>query len=321
MQHQQPPADIIDRFGHLPDHVYRGNNEHSSACPQCGGERGGHDPSDRFRFWQRQGQASNFWCRRCGFQGFADDNKQTEQPDTVRLLELEEIRQRLAEQEAKRLQALIEDLQQKAYWKGFHDGMSEGHRGVWRMAGIPDSLQDYWQLGFTNYRSYGFESPALTIPYFAPGWRATTIQYRLTNPPAPNDKYRFQAGLKSALWLADPDNEPKNAVLLCEGMKKAAVTFIRTVASGIGNFVVTAVPSKMPGRELLEQLKDADPLYICLDPDAYQGKQPAAKRIGDMIGKRARYVRLPAKADDMFIDYKIDTSLFMNYIKQATKAI
>jgi hypothetical protein len=309
MSRERPlPADIVERFGHLPDHQAHSGGEHSSACPVCGGGRGGRDLSDRFRFWERQGQSCNFWCRRCGFAGFTDDNKPGHKPTEAEILELAQVRQREAEREAKRLQTKIDELRQAAYWQGYHDAMTEPHRALWRQAGIPDSFQDYWQLGFTNYRSPDFDSPALTIPYFSPGWKATTVQYRLTTPPAPNDKYRFAAGLRADLWHTDPDTLPSGAILLCEGMKKAAVKFIHTTAAGHSNLKVVSVPSKAPGAEMLEALQNADPLYICLDPDAYMPTKtkdgriipPAVNRLAKMLKAPYRLVKLPCKADDFF---------------------
>lgn len=295
------PHDIIDRFGHLPDARHRTGNEFSSACPQCGGGRGGHDPSDRFRIWERQGQASSFWCRRCGYKGFADDNRPGHKPDPERIKELEEIRQREAKREAQRLQARIEELRRQAYWQGWHDAMSGEHRQLWRNQGIPDSFQDYWQLGYNPvYRGRDFVSPAMTIPYFGPDWEPETIQYRLMQPPTPSDKYRFQAGLSSTIWRAEPDRAIENAVILCEGMKKAAVTFIEVVARGNGRFCVVSVPSKAPGKQLLDLLSNADPLYIILDPDAFYGEKPAINRLVKMTDAPKRIVKLPVKADDFF---------------------
>ena len=311
------PPDIIERFGYLPDHKHRGGNEHSSACPQCGGGRGGGDLSDRFRFWERQGQSCNFWCRRCGFQGFTDDNKQGTPPDPERIKQLEEVRQRETQKEQERLQAKIEELQRKAYWCGYHDAMIESHRQLWREAGIADEFQDYWQLGFNaEYTGHNFTSPALTIPYFAPGWEAFTVQYRLLRPPSPSDKYRFQAGLKSGVWLADPDTKPTGPCLLVEGMKKAAVSFINLVARDNQNLCVVGVPSKSPGIDLLSIVDDCDPVYIALDPDAYKGGE--ATRLGKMLNGRSRYVRLPAKPDDLFTDYGFTSQMFMQYVNGAT---
>ena len=313
------PLDIIERFGSLPDATWRTGDEFSSACPQCGGGRGGRDLSDRFRFWQRPGKASSFWCRRCGFQGFTDDNRPDHKPDLAQLLEFEELRQREVEKEERRLQAKISELQHKAYWQGYHDAMNDRQRDLWRQSGIPDSFQDYWQLGYQHeYKTNDFSSPALTIPYFGAEWQAQTIQYRLLNPPMPSDKYRFQAGLKAALWMADPDAEIKNAVILCEGMKKAAVTFIEMVARANGRYTVISVPSKMPGRDLLDRLTNADPLYIVLDPDAYHGKNNAVGRLVKMVPiTPKRIVKLPTKADDFFTMYKGTAYDFQNFIDNA----
>lgn len=311
------PHDIISRFGHLPDHQFRGNGEHSSACPQCGGARGGRDLSDRFRFWERPGTSCNFWCRRCGFQGFTDDNKPGKRLTEAEILELETIRQREAQREAARLQAKIDHLRHEAYWQGYHDGMTDKHRAMWRAAGIPDSLQDYWQLGHTIYQSADFSSPALTIPYFTTNWQATTIQYRLTNPPAPNDKYRFQAGLRAGLWLANPDQDMSGDVLICEGMKKAAVTWINLYPSAGFDMAIVAAPSKSPGKDMLDILSKSRSVYIAFDPDAYMGKSPAVNRLVKMLPMGKRIIKLPCKADDFFTLHGGTADDFLAFIRQA----
>lgn len=321
---RQPPVDIQQRFGALHDHRYRGNGEHSAACPVCGGARGGNDPSDRFRFWEREG-ASNFWCRRCGFSGFTDDNQPDQPLDAERIRELEELRKRESAREEARLRAMVEELQQQAYWRGWHDAMTEQQRQLWREAGIPNEFQDYWQLGYLPEKHVGYDgqmytTPALTIPYFAAGWRAQTVQYRLLLPPATSDKYRFHPGLKSALWMAEPDSELTNAVILCEGMKKAAVVFIEMVARRNGRYTVVSVPSKMPGEHLLGALANADPLYVVLDPDAYSaqhGQKPAVNRLAKMVEAPKRLVKLPCKADDFFTLYGGTPGDFAQYLRLA----
>lgn len=321
MNRQPLPPDIIERFGHLPDAVYRTGNEFSSACPQCGGGRGGHDLSDRFRMWERPGKASSFWCRRCGYQGFTDDNRPGKQMSEAEILELDELRRRESEREEKRLQAKIEELRREAYWQGWHDAMNEQQRQLWRDAGIPNEFQNYWQLGYNPvYRGSNFTSPAMTIPYFTNGWQAQTVQYRLLNPPAPSDKYRFQAGLKTTIWQADPDTEIKNAVILCEGMKKAAVTFIELVAKGNGRFCVVSVPSKAPGVDLMQMVSNADPLYIILDPDAFWGDKPSINRLAKMVSCPKRVVKIPVKADDFFTMYNGTAREFNAYLDIARPA-
>jgi hypothetical protein len=316
-----PLPQELSRFATLPNLKYRGSGEWSSACVVCGGE-------DRFRLFAADAKGNaRAWCRQCSHFEWADAND-NQRPDPVKIEQARNLREAMLKAENDRLRGYIQELRKNEYWRGYHDAMKEGHRALWRQAGIPDSMQDFWQLGFTEYQGRDFTSPSMTIPYFSPGWEATTIQYRLTNPPAPNDKYRFQAGLKAGAWLADPDEKPNGAALLMEGMKKAAVTFINTVASGNGRFSVVAVPSKTPGADMLTILADCDPVYICLDPDAYtptkarDGKiLPAAvDRLVELVGReRARLVQLPAKADDLFVEYGFDAQMFNGYIQHSAK--
>jgi hypothetical protein len=244
--------------------------------------------------------------------------------DPERIKELDEIRQREMAKEEARLKAKIADLQQKAYWRGYHDAMEDKHRAIWRKDGIPNEFQDYWQLGYhAEYTGADFTSPALTIPYFGPNWQAQTIQYRLLQPPAPSEKYRFQAGLKASIWMADPDTPLTGPVLLCEGMKKAAVAYIQTAAQKLASFTVVAIPSKMPGKDLLDLFAKADPLYILLDPDAFladRGKLPAINRLVKMTTAPKRIVKLPVKADDFFTMYGGTPAEFMRYVNMGTRA-
>lgn len=323
------PADIIERFGVLPDARHRTGNEWSAACPQCGGERGGNDPSDRFRIWERQGQASNFWCRRCGYAGFADDNQEAAPPSPERIKELAEIRQRMAQQEQARLSAKIEELRRAAYWQGFHDAMGEQQRQLWRQQGIPDSLQDWFKLGYTPDYTYQYGdnllcSPAMTIPVFDVGWQAVNVQYRLIKPANGAGKYRFTAGLPAPLYLTEPDAGPSGATLLVEGAKKAIVLYAH-----LGHkYAVTAVPSKIPGKDLVARLDRCDPVYVILDPDAYVATRnrnghtapPAVNRLVRMLGSRARLVKLPCKPDDMLVNYGGTVDDMEAYIRIARAA-
>lgn len=328
LMRELPLPQELSRFAHLPDLQYRGNGEWSSACPVCGGTGKRHDRSDRFRLFAADAKGNaRAWCRQCSFFEWADAES-NQRPDPVQIQQARDLREALLKAENDRLRNRIKELQEQAYWRGYHDSMREGQRALWRMAGIPDDWQDFWQLGYVDQYSQAIPSPAMTIPYFAPDWQAQTIQYRLTNPPEPSDKYRFQAGLKAGAWLADPTEKPSGAALLMEGMKKAAVTFINTTASGNGRFSVVAVPSKTPGADMLDILADCDPVYICLDPDAYQptrtkdGKilPPAVNRIVKLVGKeRARLVKLPTKADDFFTMYKGTAVDFMSFFGQAAK--
>lgn len=323
MANDRPLPMELDRFSILSDLQYRGGNEWSSSCPQCGGGRNGE--SDRFRLFGQDGaHNARAWCRQCGFFEWADKYTNL-RPDPAKIQEARELREKLLQQENRRLSQKIEQLKTEAYWKGYHDAMKEQHRALWRQAGIPDEFQDYWELGFMpEYRGNGFVSPALTIPYFEPERKPFNVQYRLTTPPKPSDKYRFTSGLKAGLWLAEPESEPKGAVLLMEGVKKGAVSFIELVAKANHKLTIVTVPSKSPSQKMIDSLKECDPVYVAFDPDAYKrpatGQISASERVAEMIGRdRTRMVRLPAKADDLFTQYRFTHKAFMNYVNQATK--
>ncbi len=317
----------LERFAGLPDLQFRGNGEWSSACPVCGGGGKRYDHSDRFRIFAASGgHNARVWCRQCNYFSWANNDTDS-RPSPEQIAKAQQIQQSYLEAENKRLRARISQLKETAYWKGYHDAMKEQHRALWRQAGIPNEFQDYWELGFMpEYRGRvgdkEFTSPAMTIPYFEPGRQPSNVQYRLTNPPKPNDKYRFTKGLKPSLWLADPDQPPKGECLLVEGMKKAGVCFVELVAKANQNLSVVAVPSKTPSEAMVNGLKDCEVVYVALDPDAYtkekKQQQTAAARVGEMLGNRARYVHLPAKADDLFVDYGFTAGMFGNYIRQST---
>jgi hypothetical protein len=315
-----PLPQELQRFSNLPDLVYRGNDEWSSACVKCGGGGNRHDKSDRFRLFAAGGGTNaRVWCRRCGYFEWADANEAAA-PDPVRIKEAQEMRQKLAQQEAARLRARIEELRKAAYWQGYHDAMLDEQRGLWRREGISDSLQDYFRLGFVPERTFSngaeqFVSPAMTIPVFDKGWQVVNVQYRIINPPNGVGKYRFTHGLPAPLYLTDPESELNGPTLVVEGAKKAIVTYAE-----IGHKIsVVAVPSKYPAKELIAKLSDCDPVYVGLDPDAYTDGA-SASRIGEMLGDRARFVRFPGKPDDLIYKYGLRADSMMRYISQATKA-
>lgn len=313
------PPELARRWGNLPDLKYRGGDEWSAACVKCGGaDRHRSDLSDRFRLFG--GDRPRAWCRRCSYFAFADDDQAA--PTKEAREQAEQERLRLAELEAQRIQAKIDELRKEAYWLGYHDGMNDFHRDIWRHQGIRDELQDYFQLGYVEKRRFfdgaqPFYSPAMTIPVFDIGWEAVNVQYRLMSPPDGVGKYRFTYGLPTPLFLTNPYIEPEGDVLLVEGAKKAIVTFDK-----LDDLYIVAVPSKVPPLQILARLSNADVVYIALDPDAYlEGKSSAASRIGIALGDKARYVRLPSKPDDFFTMYGGSQCQFMRYVRQATRSI
>lgn len=328
------PTDLARRWGHLPFVRFRGNGEWSAACPQCGdSEHTGREAPDRFRLFAASAQHNaRGWCRRCGFFDWADgDTKKTISQEEIERISAE--RAKLAEQEAKRLKSKIERLREAAYWQGYYEAMTDQQRELWYRHGINDHMIDTYQLGFrADYQCMNGDkkhhTPALSIPHFGLNWKLQNVQYRLLNPPRPDDKYRQTSGLPAAMFLTEPDEELKNAIVMVEGAKKAMVTHwhVNLTADRM-RFVVIGVPSKTPSRQMLDALKDADPLYIALDPDAYvptrtaHGKRlsPAVNSIVKKVGReRARLVKLPCKPDDLFTDYDGTRNDFLAFLNVAT---
>ena len=170
MKDQPLPPELNRRWGNIPDLTYRGSDEWSSSCPQCGGGGQRHDKSDRFRMFAATSQhGPRGWCRRCGFFAWADDDKKM--PNADELAKAEKERIRLSKLEADRIHDKIDQLRREAYWLGWHDAMTDMQRKMWRDQGIRDGLQDYFQLGYTTNRTFykgatPFRSAAMTIPYF-----------------------------------------------------------------------------------------------------------------------------------------------------------
>lgn len=318
---QPLPSIFHAKFGNLRFVQQRGSREWSAECPVCGdGGHVGNDYPDRFRIFYDDKPLG--WCRRCGHTEFADGDSYRPTPEQI--AEMQATRAQLAQREAQRLQTKIQELQEGAYWEAWNQSMNEQARQLWRNAGIPDTLQDYWELGYrAEYKGRGFTSEAMTIPYFKPGREIATIQYRLLQPPKPSDKYRFETGLKSNVWLADPDETPSGPCLLVEGMKKAGVCFYQMVERGRQRLNVVAVPSKSPNTDMLSVIKDCEPVYVALDPDAYEtekGKPSAVSRLVKTLKGRAKVVKLPVKPDDFFTLHGGQPSDMLPFLDQAVSA-
>lgn len=326
---EQPlPSELARRWANLPDLTYRGNGEWSAACPTCGGGGQRHDKSDRFRMFASDSHHNaRGWCRQCGYFAWADDDQRRPTHEEIEAATRERLR--LVEAENQRIKAKLQRIADADFWRRWHDDMGEERRDLWRREGIPDYFIDYYALGYAaDYTCYydgrEWHTAAMTIPHYGPGWKLTNIQYRLLNPPEPGDKYRQTAGLPAALFLTEPDTPLAGAVLLTEGAKKAIVTYANLgERPGGTKMAMASIPSKTPSHTLLDRLADAEPVFLCLDPDAYSSTKgvPAANRIAVALGRgRVRIVRLPVKADDFFTRYNGTQRDFMNHIRQAIRA-
>jgi hypothetical protein len=318
--------ELAAKWGNLPGLAYRGNDEWSGACPKCS-DWGhiGSDPPDRFRLFAATptGNARG-WCRRCGHFEWVDegDDYGSPSPDAIAAAEAE--RTRLARMEIDRQQAKIKAIEDAAYWKGWHDQMTDDQRRMWHQQGVIDFFVDYYSLGYTTHHTYFHggqecQSPAMTIPHYGDEWHLTNIQYRLTQPAPGAGKYRQTSKLPAAMFRTEPEQPLSGPVLMVEGAKKAIVCYTHLGSEPLGTpLAIVGIPSKAPSTAMLDELRDADPVYIGLDPDAYDG---SAQRVGDKLGReRVRYVHFPAKPDDLIVEYKLDGDALKKYLRGATRS-
>lgn len=328
-----PPE--LQKYSHYPDLTFVGNGEWSSGHPGCSSPSSGSRVSDRLRLFASNGSTgARIWCRRCGLLEFADENdvpqyiKDRRAARPAREAEYEREREARLASEHARMTAKIKELQEQAYWRGWHDAMTSQHRALWARQGIGEQLQDRFVLGYTGEKSYSyhgelFAAPALTIPIFSVGWNPINVQYKLLGVPAEHGKYRFTSGLDSPLFLSDPDVAPHGRCLLVEGPKKCIVAYQKLVLeAGVFDYVV-AVPSVTPTLSLLDGTTDCRQLVVALDPDAWEpGNRNALRRMAQYLkeqGRSANFIQLPAKPDDFFVDYHGTAKQFMAYVDQGER--
>ena len=220
----------------------------------------------------------------------------------------------------KEAERVLKELQKARAWEQYHEQLTDDARAIWQSWGIPAWWQDFWKLGYDPDRTIWtgemeWSTPTMTIPIFEPvTWNCLNIKHRLINPPRKGDKYRPErSGLPAALFVAYPDERLGAKTLLVEGEKKAMVSFI-TADDPL--LQVVGVPGKNPSKELLAQLSECEPIYICLDPDALDEAVKLARRLGT---DRTRVLELPDKIDDLIIRHHLDKHWIKNIMRQAVK--
>ena len=136
------------------------------------------------------------------------------------------------------------------------------------------------------------------------------MQYRLNAPNIP-DRYRFEYGLPgggSAYYMADPSEPIKDRVIICEGAKKAIVTWYWL--SNITEYTVIAASSNNTIKPALEATKDCGQRILILDPGSERLAFKAAKE-----QKNLKALYLPEKIDDLYLAGHIDRDTFANMLR------
>jgi hypothetical protein len=241
-----------------------------------------------------------------------------------------------AKQVAERLEAQIskaqdalKELRSAQKWLEYHNNLDRTRRQLWEYRGIKDDFWvDYWKLGYApEFKVWEHDggqwkvkhtSPTLTIPIWNNSWELANLKHRLLSTPAGVPKYmQEKSGINAQPFIAEPDIKSGPAILV-EGEIKAMVTFI---ANDDPDIQVFGIPSKNPSQDILDALKDYEPITMILDPDTYEkdadGKYPIVK-VADMLGRsRCRHVRLLEKVDDMINNYALDSAWVRSVVSSA----
>jgi hypothetical protein len=289
-----------------------GANEYKGPCPICGGK-------DRFViFTNRPFPHWNYFCRVCTPEGGWIDqlNKQLRDPMTDAQRQAYALQH---QEETKRAEAArisrLKEFTTAELWAELNRRMSEENHRWWKQRGIDNDWQNYLQLGYTDDKVYKvgdllYHSPAYTIPYLRQD-KPVTMQYRLTDPQDPADKYRFENGLPAAWYTTEPNQKLADQVIICEGAIKAIVTKMYMTHDLACS--VLAVPSKNSWAGIVEHVKDCGRVWVVLDPDG----QKLANKLGAEIGRNARVINLPGKIDDMINADELDENSFAYALKTA----
>lgn len=280
-------------------------------CPRCGGARRLLIFTDHpFPKWNCQ-------CDGCGLKAWADQlAPAVKQPATneQRAEWALRNRQEQAAREARRREKLA-DFTTGELWLELHERLSATHRAQWEAWGVPAEWQDHLRLGFTPDKVYRgadgelHHSAAYTIPYFHTGFEFLTLQYRLSAPPTPTDRYRFEQGLGTTFYQAEPSLPIGDAVVIVEGAKKAMVAAV----FGKAGSTILAVPSKADFGGVAEAVKDCGQVTVLLDPDA----EVRARKLAADIGPQARVAVLPGKLDDVIMSSETGDALFRTSLRWA----
>lgn len=242
--------------------------------------------------------------------------------------EIDEFKRNQIEVEKARIEAskrTIEILQNDRLWEKFFADNIEYSMNEYRKRGLSDSWIKYLQLGFIadytvkSNRHDDYHSPAFTIPVWGVGGVVQNIKLRMANPQYDYDRYRnFYHSGRSFLYVPLYDLPLTGAGVVVEGEFKSAV--VEQHLDDV-SYRVVGIQSKTPDSELLAELKDLDPIYLCLDPDAFiredKQKETAVERMTRLLGReRVLIVDLPCKPDDG-INEGMELKKFLRMAKRA----
>lgn len=294
----------------------KSGDEYVGPCPlTCGGQG-----DDRFHVWSERG---NYWCRQCDSNGFVDEflDKPIEPIDIAKIAAERAKREReLLDLAIERAQKVSQELQKTEKWMEYYEQAGNRGRKLWELRGIPEEWQGFWQLGYCA--SSPWNSPTLSIPIRGDhDWTVTNIKHRLLLNDDVKGKYRYEkTGIPASSFICLP-NLNTGPLFIAEGEIKALVTCL-TIDDQ--NLQVAGLPSVSPNEQTMSIFENHEPIYVCLDPDAYEKKNPkqppAIGKVISLLGnERVRVIELPDKIDDLIVAGVLTRGRLQNIIKRARK--
>lgn len=296
----------------LDPHQFKFSDSRSwrGPCPQCGGHR-------RFViFTDHEFPLWHGYCDECGTKIKVWERVKFQyDPQRAAALAAEQAREEATRAEYRRVK--LEEFTTAELWAELRDRMTDEHIDWWESQGIPEDIQKFLSIGFKADKMYydsdrvERHSPAYTIPWFGENFTFKTMQYRL-NGQNITDRYRFEYGLAgggSHYYMADPSEPIGDKVIICEGAKKAIVTWL-WLSPQDEHFTVIAASSNNTLEPALEATKDCGLRYLILDPGSERRSYEAAKKNKNLIP-----VYLPEKIDDLYLSYEFDRMAFTNVLR------
>lgn len=287
-------------------------NTYTMSCPNCGvlPEHNNNNPSDRFVVWMSSklnGKPFGMCVRHCRFK-WTPDKQDAEWSQE----EKEEFKRKAREMiiaEDERVKKYAQDvIMKQAIYKRYamQFGSSPVAKEYMHERGFTDDWLQYFGYGFddgfkVSGRNSTYYSPAIIRPVMNIGGIVEQLKVRVIDAKCTQDRFRniyktkaqhihiplWRDGLKSKVFIAE--GEMKADYVAMSGYVPKDISVIGVQGKGIGD-------------RAYYQLENADVIYLCLDPDAFEpdkyGKVYAvdvAKRFGI---DRTRFVIIRAKVDD-----------------------
>jgi hypothetical protein len=313
MSNQHAPLELAQLGLDPSAFKYSDKKSWRGPCPQCGGSR-------RFViFTDHEWPLFHGFCDECGTKIKAWERVRTKY-DPVKALAIKaaqeaEERERAEYRRGKLAEFATHEIRDEL----FERALTQEHIDWWESQGIPEGVLKELHIGYTAEKKYYDgnhelqSSPAYTIPWYGGDFQFLTLQYRLLAPHNTADRYRFEDGLGGGgehFYRVQPDQPIADKVIICEGAKKAIVTWLWLAPEG---FTVLAASSANTLRPALEATDDCGLRFVILDPGADVWVRRAAK------DHRFRSLSLPYKVDDGFLYYGLTRPDLYGAMKQARR--